>query len=269
MKTIPFLITIPHSGEKVPDFVDWLKNLPEPVLMCDVDRYVDRLYQGVLDFKKIPFVKTEWHRYAVDLNRIPEDVDASSLEGSQIPAGKNSRGYHWVITTKNDSLMKKPVSMSLHQQLTDLIYKPFHESVQKKYQEFRQQGHQKIYHLDAHSMPSLGTAQHRDPGERRADIVVSDCDGKSCDENYVDLVVSSYVRAGFKVAYNWPYVGGRVTEVYGKPSAGQQAIQVELNRSLYMDEDTKKIKSADAEKVAKKIQSAVGRIYDTLSRTGL
>jgi N-formylglutamate amidohydrolase len=95
---------------------------------------------------------------------------------------------------------------------------------------------------------------HRDPGERRADIVISDCYGKSCDSKYRDLVIASYVTAGFKVGYNWPYMGGRVTEVYGKPSEGQQAIQVELNRSLYMDEKTKELlpsHSAVQEKILK------------------
>ena len=87
----------------------------------------------------------------------------------------------------------------------------------------------------------MGTRMHRDPGERRADIVVSDCLGKSCDPHFRDLVIAAYTISGFKVGYNWPYMGGRVTEQYGHPSKGQHAIQVELNRALYMDEKTKKL----------------------------
>ncbi len=205
----------------------------------------------------------------MDLNRIPEDVDQQSVEGSQILAGKNSRGYHWVVTTLNHQLMPKPISKSVHEQLTKLIYDPFHQSVQKTYTDLKASGAKTVYHLDAHSMPSVGTNQHRDPGERRADIVVSDCAGKSCSENFVDLVVSSYVRAGFKVAYNWPYLGGRVTEVYGDPGQGHHALQVELNRSLYMDEVTKQIKTKEAEDASKKITVAISRIHQSIPKLGL
>jgi N-formylglutamate amidohydrolase len=116
-----------------------------------------------------------------------------------------------------------------------------------------------VYHLDAHSMPSVGTKQHRDPGERRADIVVSDSLGKSCSKKYRDLVIAAYVTAGFKVGYNWPYVGGRLTEQYGRPDLGHHTIQVELNRDLYMDETTKQLKSSHVE-VQKKIEKALGYI---------
>ena len=112
-------------------------------------------------------------------------------------------------------------------------------------------------------MPSLGTKNHRDPGETRADIVVSDCLGISCDKSFRDLVISAYVTAGFKVGYNWPYMGGRVTETYGKPSQHHHAIQVELNRSLYMNEVTKKIKP-EAEAVKKKVQQALMYIKSEL-----
>ena len=60
-------------------------------------------------------------------------------------------------------------------------------------------------------MPSVGTSFHKDPGEKRADIVVSDAHGKSVPKEYCDLVVSSYQSAGFQVKVNWPYVGGGIT----------------------------------------------------------
>ena len=86
-ETRPFFVSIPHSGERVPDECTWLQNIDERVLMCDVDRYVDRLYETTLGKLGIPFVKTEWHRYAADLNRIPEDIDASSVTGAPLAAG--------------------------------------------------------------------------------------------------------------------------------------------------------------------------------------
>lgn len=263
-----FFVTIPHSGERVPPEAPWLQSLPEPVLMCDVDRYVDRLYEPALHELKIPFVKTEWHRYAGDLNRVPEDVDASTVQGHSNKAGLHARGFLWAITTTEIPLMSAPVSPEVHQKLVQMIYEPFHASVRSCYEKFKSQGATVVYHLDAHSMPSTGTRQHRDPGEKRADIVVSDCLGKSCGTFFRDLVIASYCTAGFKVGYNWPYMGGRVSEQYGQPDRGQQALQVELNRSLYMDETSKKERLELWPEVQKKIAQALKNIRDQLPNAG-
>ena len=240
-QTIPLFISIPHSGEKIPQQTPWLNQLTEEVLMSDVDRYVDVLYHPSLEGLQIPSQKTQWHRYAVDLNRIPEDVDAESVEGELNKSGTHPDGYHWVMTKNEVRLMPKPMSQKTHAELTQLIYEPFHAGLRNHYENFKKNGCKNIYHLDVHSMPSLGTKLHRDPGEYRADIVVSDCLGKSCDPKFRDLVIAAYTIAGFKVGYNWPYMGGRVTEHYGHPAQGQHAIQIELNRSLYMDEKTKQL----------------------------
>lgn len=263
MSQIPFFVTMPHSGEKVPEGCPWLKSLPEPVLMCDVDRFIDVLYAPGLEQLKIVNHKTEWHRYAVDLNRLPEDIDETSVRGSENPKGSFNRGFHWVVTTYNDTLMPEPMSLQLHNELRDLIYEPFHQAVRGIYGQFKQAGHKNIFHVDAHSMPSVGTPMHKDPGEKRAEIVISDSLGKSCDKKFRDLVIAAYVTAGFKVGYNWPYVGGRLTEQYGKPAAGQHAIQVELNRALYMDEKTKKLKD-NYHDVQNKIAKALSYIQSEL-----
>jgi N-formylglutamate amidohydrolase len=258
------LITIPHSGERIPEEAPWLKTLPETLLMFDVDRYVDRLYRPVIDRLKIPFVQTEWHRYAVDLNRWADDVDADSVDGHANPSGMFPRGLHWSITTLGEKLMPGPMPRAVHDAIVAKYFTPFHEQVRARLQALRDAGASTVYHLDLHSMPSVGTREHRDPGERRADIVVSDCDGKSCSPWYRDLVIASYEKAGFRVALNWPYKGGRVTETYGRPSQGQESIQVELNRSLYMNEQTKRLLEDQLAAMQAKLGGAVEAIYNAL-----
>lgn len=260
----PFFLSIPHSGERVPAEAKWLQGLPEPILMCDVDRFVDRLYAPVLDELKLTCVKTQWHRYAIDLNRLPDDVDADSVLGSPHPSGKFTTGLHWVKTTRGTRLMPEPITSALHDQLVQRYFEPFHADVRDTYQFFRDRGAPKIYHLDAHSMPSKGTAAHRDPGETRADIVISDQEGVSCEPFYRDLVVEAYEKAGFKVRLNWPYVGGRVTQTYGKPEQGQHAIQVEISRSQYMDEETKQYKPDEAKALSAKLAQAIRHIHERL-----
>lgn len=262
--TSPFFVTIPHSDEKIPAQTPWLNSLPANILMSDVDRYVDLLYEPSLKELEIPFLKTQWHRYAVDLNRVPADIDCDSVIGNKNVSGTHTDGYHWVKTKNEQQLMAVPMSLEAHQQLTELIFEPFHSSVLQHYESFKNKGYRQVFHLDAHSMPSLGTRMHKDPGELRTEIVVSDCGGKSCHLKFRDLVISAYVSAGFQVGYNWPYLGGRVTETYGHPGRGQHAIQVELNRKLYMDESTKKINTETSAVVQKKIQKALTHIKSEL-----
>jgi N-formylglutamate deformylase len=260
----PFFVSIPHSGEKVPMEADWLMDLAEPILMCDVDRYVDRLYMPTLEQLEVPSVICAWHRYAVDLNRFATDVDQNSVQGSKNAPGTFNTGLHWVKTTTGHTLMHKPIDAELHQAIVTKYFEPFHASVRAAYETYRQQGFAKIFHIDAHSMPSMGTAAHRDPGQKRAEIVISDQDGKSCEPQFRDLVVEAYTAAGFQVAVNWPYKGGRLTEAYGVPSQGQHVVQVELNRALYMDETTKKLKAEGFTATKTRIEKAVRYIVDQL-----
>lgn len=257
---LPLFISIPHSGEKVPDFCDWLKNLPEEILMCDVDRFVDRLYEPALSTLHIPYIITEWHRYAADLNRIPSDVDRDSVEGNLNPSGMHNRGFHWVVTTYNHQLMKTPTTRAIHEQLIDLVYVPFHHQIREQFKKFHEQGHKQVFHIDAHSMPSLGTKMHKDPGQLRADIVISDCTQKSSRPEFVELIKEAYSKAGFGIAYNWPYLGGRVSEQYGDPSIGHHTVQVEMNRALYMNETTKKLNDLQSIEVQKKVKTALDYI---------
>ncbi len=267
-QTIPLFVSIPHSGEKIPEQTPWLKLLSEEVLMSDVDRFVDILYGPSLDELSIPKELTQWHRYAVDLNRIPSDVDVDSVLGSLKPAGTHADGYHWVKTKNEIKILPAPMTEKNHLELTQLIYEPFHAGIRNHYQFFKNKNCKNVFHIDAHSMPSLGTRMHRDPGEFRADIVISDCAGKSCHSRFRDLVIAAYATSGFRVACNWPYLGGRVTEQYGKPEMGQHAIQVELNRALYMDEKTKQILNQHKE-VQIKIKKALMYIKSELPKLNL
>ncbi len=257
------MATMPHSGEKIPPEAGWLKALDEVTLMGDVDRYVDRLYETSLMELGIPFIKTEWHRYAADLNRLSTDVDVEAVVGATNPAGSFSRGFHWVYNTHGEKILQRPLSPEVHQQLVARVYTPFHESVRNLAQSLLAQG--TLYHLDLHSMPSLGTAQHRDPGEHRKDVVISDSKGKSCSSDFKDLVIESFSAEGFSVAYNWPYFGGRLTEQYGHPEANHHVVQVELNRSLYMNEVNKQI-SPHWPEVAAQLQRVLRRIQDAVAR---
>ncbi|MEO0335650.1 MAG: N-formylglutamate amidohydrolase, partial [Pseudomonadota bacterium] len=220
------------------------------------------LYADALLKTGLPHIIADTHRYVVDLNRVPEDIDKSSVQGAELPAGSHPTGFHWSVTTQGDQLISEPIKMDLHKQLTEKYWEPFHKAVREKYLEFQVSNHRRVFQIDAHSMPSKGTDKHRDPGEMRAEVVISDQEGVSCDPDFKELVVESYRSAGFEVKLNWPYLGGRVTQTYGKPDLGQNCIQVELNRALYMNESTKRKREDLSSEVSVKLVSALGKIQN-------
>jgi len=262
---LPLILSCPHSGEKVPLEANWLNDIEDNAhLKRDLDLYVDRFYRPLARQKALPFIFSPWTRYAVDLNRLPGDVDSDSVLNSPNPPGTFTTGLHWVKTSQGEPLLKRPISEDLHKILIASYYEPFHRAIVANFEHLKLQGHKRVFHMDLHSMPSQGTSIHRDPGERRADIVISDQDGTSCDEKFKILVMEAYKAAGFEVKENWPYKGGRITETYGSPSRGRHTLQVEMNRALYMNEDTKEIDTLGFDECRSKIEKAFEMITEQL-----
>lgn len=259
LKSLPFFTSIPHSGEQVPDEVTWLQGLSEPTLMRDVDRYVDVLYRLTLEELKIPTLITPWHRYVVDLNRKPDEFDATAVEGASNPEGSHPKGLHWCQTTIGEKLIKVPMSAQLHKDLVAQYYKPFHNSILDLRKAYKDK-FGCVYHLDLHSMPSRGTDLHPDPGESRAEVVISDQHGTSSEPWFKDLVIQAYQEAGFQVAYNWPYIGGGITKTYGDPEKGFHTVQVELNRAQYMNEETKQLDLDKSPLLQEKLKQAITKV---------
>ena len=257
---LPFFVSIPHSGEQVPPEVTWLKTLPETTLMRDVDRYVDRLYEPALKEWEIPHLISPWHRYVVDLNRKPHEYDQRAVRKAPQAQGTHPRGLHWSVTTFNETLIPEPMAKELHESLVEKYYKPFHQWVVETRENLKSQ-FGVAYQLDLHSMPSQGTALHPDPGESRAQVVISDYEGTSARADFKDLVMEAFKGAGFQLAYNWPYVGGGITKMYGEPEKSFHTIQVELNRNLYMDEETKAMDPVLFPQVQDQLKKALGTVH--------
>ncbi len=258
------LVSIPHSGEKVGEEAFWLKNLDEVTLMFDVDRFIDRMYEPALSEHNTPKVITPWHRYLVDCNRWPQDVDKDSVEGHENPSGSHPTGLHWRVTTAGHVLIPKPLSQSLHKTILEKYYHGFFERIDSLYEDFKQKGIRQTYHLDLHSMPSQGTKAHRDPGEKRADIVIGNEKGQTASEEWTKQVMTAYEREGFQVCLNYPYTGGTIVEKYGRPAKGHQALMIELNRKLYMDEKTKQLVPEKARPVQERLKKVLTHIYHHL-----
>src|SRR5262245_16513786 len=129
------MITSPHSGETVPAEADWLTNVEPSILLTDVDRFVDELYRPAAEELKLPMESMSIHRYALDLNRLPSDIDPESVEGAP-PADPRKAaafvsGFHWARTTRGEPLIFRPIPMSTHRRLVEKYYEPFHARVRR------------------------------------------------------------------------------------------------------------------------------------------
>ena len=271
--TFALFASIPHSGIAIPPETYWLKDLSPSVLMCDVDAFVDDLYKPTLEYFDIPSVIFKWHRYSIDANRFSTDI---SLKTVEMPKDKLSQSaqespsdIHWHKTTKGYVLISKPLSETLHKELIEKYFNPFHQKIKKLISNFKKQGNTSIYFLDLHSMPSKGLNFHKDKGEIRKQVVISNNHGQSCSKTFTELVVKAYKIAGFEVGLNWPYVGGAITQHYGNPKTGLHGLQIELNRGLYMDEETKH-KTSRYTHIQKQLKQAIAYIIKhqkTLSKS--
>jgi len=95
-----------------------------------------------------------------------------------------------------------------------------------------------VWHVNCHSMPAVGDALSDDPGRERADFVLGDRDGTTCERAFTDLVADIVRAMGYSVAINDPYKGVEIVRKHGRPHMNRHSLQIEIKRTLYMDEDT-------------------------------
>jgi N-formylglutamate amidohydrolase len=254
----PLVVSVPHAGTVVPDEDAPLLALEGAGLLRDADLFVDRLCAGVPALG-VPVIRALVSRYVVDVNRAPDDVDREACpelanDRKVTPRGMSARGLVWRLTTDGAPVLKRPLTRAELESRIARIHRPYHEQLAALLEERRARFGFAVL-LDCHSMPSTGRPGHSDPGARRADIVPGDVRGTSCAPAVSKLVVDHFERAGFAVRPNDPYMGGFITRSHGRPAKGVHAIQLEINRDLYMDEDALRY---DETKAARVIPSLLG-----------
>lgn len=233
----PLVVSVPHAGTLIPEEELSRYALPPDLLAADVDLFVDRLYDAAPELGAT-LIATPVSRFVVDLNRFEDDLCPSVVLGTtrNTAAGYyGNRGVIWGVSTRGESIYRLPLPREVHEARIEAYHRPYHRLLEAALAEARAHFGFALL-LDAHSMPSVAKVAHADAGERRADVVPGDVMGVSCARSLTQAVVGFWEEQGRSVALNKPYRGGAITRRYGRPEEGIHAIQVELNRSLYMDE---------------------------------
>ncbi len=240
-QNIPFVFSSPHSGRLYPSTFVTASNLDAVTLRRSEDSFVEEIFGGVVALGA-PLIHARFPRAYLDANREPYELDPAMF-AEPLPPHVNTRslrvagGLGTIARVVADSIeiYRAPLSYAEAERRIRLLYMPFHETLRSLLEEtHRAFGWAAL--IDCHSMPSVGGPTDDDRGIDRPDIVLGDRYGTACAGEITEEAERLLKRLGYSVVRNNPYAGGFNTEHYGRPRRGLHALQIEINRALYMDE---------------------------------
>ncbi|WP_247594597.1 N-formylglutamate amidohydrolase [Sphingopyxis sp. PAMC25046] len=231
----PVVVSVPHAGRIYPPEILVAARVERSQLERLEDGWCDLLAAGATD-AGATVVQALWARAVADLNRgegqmAPGEVAVPLRAQFSAPGRKERAGLGVVPTRLFDCgpLWKRPIDgAALHWRL-ESFHRPYHAALAQALEEARGRfGHAIL--IDLHSMPPIPAGQPC----HGARIVVGDRFGDSAGEWLVDRVVASAGRLGEVVVRNQPYAGGHIIRTHGRPAAATHAVQIEIDRSLYL-----------------------------------
>jgi N-formylglutamate amidohydrolase len=235
---LPVVVSSPHSGANYPKSFLESSRLGNLAIRRSEDFAVDDLIKSAVTFG-IPVHSATYPRAFVDVNREPYELDPSMFEGS-LPEFANRRsirvsgGLGTVprIVAEGQEIYRGKIPVEEAMLRISTVYKPYHSALQNLIA-LTHVTFGKAVLIDFHSMPSTASMPEN---SRRPDIVLGDRYATSCDPAVLHFAKSIFNELGYQVMINKPYAGGFITEHYGRPQNGLHAMQIEINRELYMDE---------------------------------
>jgi len=237
----PLILDSPHSGHRFPD--DFGAAVSETELREGEDCYVDELYASGPEMG-VPLLVALWPRTYLDPNRHAGDVDLELIEGrwpwEYRPSGKAKVGKALIWRTLEDgrAIYSRRLAPETIKKRIDAFHFPYHEQLKTLLQKTRSR-FGRAYHINCHSMRAVAGKQSDDgEGSVRADFVLGDRDGTSCDPAFTERVRATLAGMGYQVKVNDPYKGVELVRAYSDPQAGRHSLQIEINKRLYMDEAT-------------------------------
>ena len=228
----------PHSGRDYPASFVQRTILDEHTIRTSEDAFVDRLFDSATHFGA-PFLKAGAPRAYIDMNRSADELDPALIEGVR-GGGHNPRiasglGIIPRVVANGRIIYSGKMSLAEAQARISGYYHPYHTALQKLLDESHARFGEAIL-VDCHSMPHEAVDGVVRAGRPRPEIVLGDRFGAAADTGIVDQIESAFLDAGLKVARNTPFAGAYTTSHYGRPSRRQHAVQIEIDRSLYMNE---------------------------------
>jgi len=264
--TAPFVLSSPHSGNIYPAAFLAAARLDAHTLRKSEDAHVDELMCGAVALGA-PLLAARFPRAYLDVNREPYELDPH-LFHDRLPDFANTQSVRVVgglgtiarIVSESEEIYRDRLAVSDAFERIDHLYRPYHALLGRLLDE-AQAGFGFAVLIDCHSMPSMSAGS---AAALRPDIVLGDRFGAACQPAFMRLARDAFTDVGFRVVMNRPYAGGYITEHYGQPHRGRHAIQVEINRGLYMNEETFE-RSSGFEACQAALTEAMRRLFEALS----
>jgi N-formylglutamate deformylase len=237
----PLVLDSPHSGTHYPESFGYVCDLAR--LRTAEDTHVDRLYAGAPALGAT-LVCATFPRSFIDANRHEGEIDTDLLDAPwpeavvESPKVRLGKGLVWRMLDDGTPLYDRKLGVAELRARIDRYWRPYHEAVSAAIDAAHAR-FGRVLHLNCHSMPAVsGKMGTGFEGERHPDFVVGDRDGSTADAA-LSQAICDFLRArGASVALNHPYKGVELVRRYSDPRRGRHSIQLEINRSLYMDEAT-------------------------------
>lgn len=241
--TSPLVFSSPHSGRAYGSDFLAASALDLHSLRSSEDVAVDDLFSAA-PLHGAPLMRANFPRAFLDVNREPYELDPK-LFAEPLPDYANARSLRVAsglgtiarVVSEGRPIYRERIPLAEGLARIESCYKPYHAMLEgllaRAIAKFGI-----VYLVDCHSMPSrMPTGDSRRPFEPvNADFVIGDRHGSSCDPAFSHRVHSQLTAMGYRVARNKPYAGGYITTSYAARSRKRHALQIEINRALYLDE---------------------------------
>ncbi|ETW12477.1 N-formylglutamate amidohydrolase [Roseivivax marinus] len=228
----------PHSGRDYP--WSFLRHtvLDEHSIRSSEDAYVDRLFDCAPQFGAA-FLKAGAPRAFIDLNRAPDELDPALVEGVR-RSGHNPRvasglGVVPRVVANGRAIYRGKLPFAEAERRIRDYWHPYHATLQSALDDAHAAFGEALL-IDCHSMPHEAVDGIARGGARRPEIVIGDRFGASASPDFVERIEAAFTAAGFAVSRNTPFAGAYITQHYGRPARRQHAVQIEIDRAIYMDE---------------------------------
>jgi N-formylglutamate amidohydrolase len=241
--TAPAVFNSPHSGRNFPENFLRQSRLSATALRKSEDCFVDELFLSCVEHGA-PMLRALAPRSYIDLNREPYELDPRMFSGD-LPGYANTGSPRVAgglgtiprIVAEGEDIYRGRIDFVEARQRIEQVYLPYHRTLAALTSAVLTRTGEVLL-VDCHSMPASATAHVSPAVQGGVDVVLGDRFGSSCAEDITAVIEDSLKQHGMRVLRNKPYAGGFITQNYGAPHRGQHAVQIEINRSLYMNEAT-------------------------------
>lgn len=228
----------PHSGRVYPPALIARSRLDPLSLRRSEDAFVEELFDRAPGFGA-PLIHADAPRAWLDLNRDQDELDPALIEGvprrGMTPRLAAGLGVVPRVVAEGVPIYTGKLPREEAHARIDAVWRPYHAALESLLDAARAR-HGLAVLIDCHSMPSDAVRNSGRLGFARPEIVLGDRFGAACAPWLIDLAETAFREAGFSVARNTPFAGGFITQRYGKPARGRHALQIEIDRGLYMIE---------------------------------